>query len=394
MKVLFIHEVSYREKVIFEMHEFPELFSILGDDVTFFEFPENINHPKASFRTKTTTLAGRVYPEANVKLVTPPYFGLGLLDRLLAPVIDFPALWKLIKFGNFDRIILYSVPTTGWQTIFIAKRFNVPVVFRALDVSHKIRRSIFWRLILSAEKYIYKNATLLSGNNPAMVRYCESVSNRNSISRVNVPPLDLEHFAKSSNVDFRKLYQIPQEAKVILYMGTFFSFSGLDEVIEEFSSLLENDPNTYLMLIGGGELDKPLKHLVADLHLDSNVIFTGFIDFADLPTALKAGDVAINAFKPELLTHVALPNKILQYMAAGIPVVSTSLEGIREILGENSGVTWVNGPKGLMKTAIELSKLPSSELRTIINSQKETVNLKFNKSMALEGFRSTVENLT
>jgi glycosyltransferase involved in cell wall biosynthesis len=248
-------------------------------------------------------------------------------------------------------------------------------------------------LILSAEKYIYKNATLLSGNNPAMVRYCESVSSRSSISRVNVPPLDLEHFANSTNVDFRELYQIPQEATLFLYMGTFFSFSGLDVVIEEFSTLLENDPNAYLMLIGGGELDKQLKELVTDLNLDSNVIFTGFVDYANLPSALKAGDVAINAFQPELLTNVALPNKILQYMAAGIPVVSTSLDGIHEILGEYSGVTWVTEPKGLMKTALELSKLPSSELRKIINSQQETVKLKFNKTMALEGFRSTVENL-
>ena len=392
MRVLFIHEVNYREKVVFEMHEFPELFSILGDDVTFFEFPEHINHPKFSFKTRTTNLSGRVYPEAKIKLVTPPYFGLGF-DRLLAPVIDFPVLWKLIKYGKFDRIVLYSVPTTGWQTVFIAKKFNVPVVFRALDVSHKIRKSIFWRLILAAEKYIYKNATLLSGNNPAMVRYCKSVSNRKSISKVNVPPLDLEHFTKSTKDDFRALYSIPHDAKVILYMGTFFSFSGLDVVIEEFSTLLENDPNTYLLLIGGGEIENQLKQLVADLRLDSNVIFTGFVDFADLPSALKAGNVAINAFQPELLTHVALPNKILQYMASGIPVVSTSLDGIRELLGEHSGVTWVPEPKGLMKTAIELSKLPTAELRTISNSQQQTVDFIFNKTKALESFRSTVEKL-
>ena len=33
MKILFIHEVNYRAKVVFEMHEFPELLSLAGHEV-------------------------------------------------------------------------------------------------------------------------------------------------------------------------------------------------------------------------------------------------------------------------------------------------------------------------------------------------------------------------
>ena len=40
MKLLFIHEVSYRKKVIFEMHEIPELLAVRGHDITFLEFDE------------------------------------------------------------------------------------------------------------------------------------------------------------------------------------------------------------------------------------------------------------------------------------------------------------------------------------------------------------------
>ena len=41
MKLLFIHEVSWRKKVVYEIHDFPELLAMRGHDVTFFEYDED-----------------------------------------------------------------------------------------------------------------------------------------------------------------------------------------------------------------------------------------------------------------------------------------------------------------------------------------------------------------
>ena len=39
MKILVLHEIDYLEKVIYEIHEFPELLARAGHEVTFFHFP-------------------------------------------------------------------------------------------------------------------------------------------------------------------------------------------------------------------------------------------------------------------------------------------------------------------------------------------------------------------
>ena len=165
MKILFIHEVNYRTKVIFEMHEFPELLSLAGHEVHFLEFPEDTGIRNSSLRTKRRRIAGRAYPDATITLVTPPTIGGWFLDRMLAPITVMPQLRKLIRKGDFDVVFLYAVPTSGWQAVRFAKKVGVPVVFRALDVSHLIRKGLTSRLVKLAERDVYKLATIVSANN-------------------------------------------------------------------------------------------------------------------------------------------------------------------------------------------------------------------------------------
>jgi hypothetical protein len=61
MKILVLHEIDYLEKVIYEIHEFPELLAKVGHDVTFFHFQEGANRAKKNlFRKKE--IVGRVVP--------------------------------------------------------------------------------------------------------------------------------------------------------------------------------------------------------------------------------------------------------------------------------------------------------------------------------------------
>ena len=62
MRILFIHEVNYRDKVIFEMHEFPELLSLRGHDVSFLHYPEGAGRQHSSLRTRREVISGRVHP--------------------------------------------------------------------------------------------------------------------------------------------------------------------------------------------------------------------------------------------------------------------------------------------------------------------------------------------
>ncbi|GGR34503.1 glycosyltransferase [Agromyces mediolanus] len=394
MRILFVHEVNYLEKVIFEMHEFPELLALRGHEVSFYHFPEASGERSApSLRTTRERVRGRVHPDANLELITPPHLGGGGLDRYLAPVIDVPGLRREIRDGGYDVIVLYAVPTTGWQTVAFAKRFGVPVVFRALDVSHLIRRTPVAPLIRRAEHYVYRNASLLSANNPAMADYCVEASGRTGPTQVDLPPVDLSHFADEGVRIDRSTIGLREDDEVLLYMGTFFEFSGLDTVLEALVPEFARRPRLRVVLVGGGELEPELRRIVERESLGDRVVFTGVVPYAQLPGYLRLADVAINPFRPELVTHVALPHKVLQYMAAGVPVVSTALHGIVGILGDDAGVTWAAEPAAVAAEALALLDTPTEHRRGIVERQRDTALRTFSEAASVSGFEETLRSI-
>ena len=389
MKILFIHEVNYRSKVIFEMHEFPELLAIAGHEVHFLEFPEGTGIRNASIRTKCNLISGRAYPEAKINLITPPTIGGGFIDRMLASIAVIPLLWKLISKGEFDVVVLYAVPTSGWQTVRIAKKAGVPVVFRALDVSHLIRKGLTSALVQMAEKYVYRRATVISANNRVLGEYVTKLGGRHDSALVNFPPLDLGHFTSKNRNQMRINMSISQDSFVATYMGSLFSFSGLLQVISDFALLSE--PEDLLVIIGGGGIENELRNKVKELKLEKRVIFTGVISYANLPDYLSISDVLINPFESTLVSNLALPHKVLQYLATGIPTVSTKLSGLSESVGDFAGIYWVDSPDQIVETFLQTKSVNVTEKRAASDLGKEFVSEFFNPQKTLNEIESTIE---
>ena len=337
------------------MHEFPELLALRGHEISFLEFDEGRKFWQKGQAPRFEVIQGRVQPGARINLSRPLQVGIPGVDRILALFTVLPTLRKLFKNKNFDAVVLYAVPTYGLQTLWLARRFKVPVLFRALDVSHKIRSSILSPSIKWVEKRIYKQVELLSANNAAMADYCKDLGKRTKATTVHCPPLDLSHFQRGErDQGLRKLLGLKAEDRVLTYMGSFFYFSGLKAALTEFANLVGNDRNFKFLLIGGGEQDDELRKLVLDLGIQNQVVFTGFIAYQELPRYLKVADVAVNTLEPTLVSNVAFPNKVLQYLAAGLPIVSTKLEGLLSVFQNQRGVTWAEDAQAVVREAIQI----------------------------------------
>jgi glycosyltransferase involved in cell wall biosynthesis len=386
LRILFLHEVNYLEKPIFEMHEFPEHLALRGHQVGFVQFPEGWGKAKIKSQGFKSEIQGRVVSQARITLYTPQLASGSLIGRLLTALNFGSAFKKVVDDFRPDVIVSFSVPTSGWQALRVARQRNIPFVFRALDVSHKIRKNLFSRLVFLAEKYIYKNSTWVSANNPAMAKYCMSMGADSKRISVDLPPIDLQHFSKASGhrTEIRKTLGLDQNHQVILYMGSFFYFSGLPEFVREFAKGASS--NQRLVLIGGGEQEGGLRKLVSELGVEEKVIFTGFVSFQDLPRYLSIADVAINTMHRSLVSNAAFPNKVIQYMASALPVVSTDLEGLRLTFGDLPGLKLVQSPAEAFTAASEL--LSQSNLRELGANNQEVVARIFSKEGAVAAFES------
>lgn len=395
VKILFVHEVSYRKKVIFEMHEFPELLAAAGHQVEFFDFDEGAKFWDGGLTPWSQTISGRVHPESRITVHRPLQLGIPGIDRLLATMTSRLSLDRILAKGNIDAVVLLAVPTYGLQTLWAAKRHGVPVAFRALDVSHKIRNNALGWAIKQVEKRIYKRADLLLGNNPAMTAYCERLGSRTRPSKTLLAPVDLSHFSgvKADPALAAKLGIGPND-RVITYMGSFFYFSGLDEIIQRFSQIADEPQNAdlKLLLLGGGEQDAELRSQVKTLGLTDGVIFTGFVDYQDLPRYLALSTVAINPLKKSLVTDTALPHKALQYLALGLPVVSTPLDGLKAVFDDSAGIRWADTPAELLDAAVEFAS-DGEALQSASELAKASVAVRLSRDGAVSDLVRVLEEM-
>ena len=384
MRILFLHEVNYLSKPIFEMHEFPEYLAQREHQVGFVHFPEGESKEGLKTHPWKQEIQGRVVKDTHLTLYTPRTKSSGLVGRLIAAAKFGREFKRILEDFNPDVVVSLAVPTSGWQGLRVSRRASIPYLFRALDVSHKIRKSIFSGLILQAEKYIYRGADWVSANNPAMLDYCISLGAEATRGSVELPPLNLSHFVAQPGwrAEIRGKLGIPADAKVVLYMGSFFYFSGLPDLIESFAKT--RSENQVLVLIGGGEQEDELIALTQRLNLDSSVLFTGFVSFDELPKYLAIADVAVNPMMPSLVSNAAFPNKIIQYLAASLPVVSTRLKGVEATFPVSTALTLVASPNQVFSAANKVLTL--NERSAMAEKARMLVSSTFEASRAVDKF--------
>jgi len=108
-----------------------------------------------------------------------------------------------------------------------------------------------------------------------------------------------------------------------------------------------------------GEVAPNIRPLAKQLQALPNTFFLGWQDYYALPSFLKGFDVAIMPYKHNELVQSVNPNKMYQLMAAGVPIVSTS---VREITKFRETVELADSPAELY-TAIEHSISQNSSAR-------------------------------
>lgn len=109
----------------------------------------------------------------------------------------------------------------------------------------------------------------------------------------------------------------------LVYVGNITFWSGLDTIIEGFALARKTLPAIRLTIVGDG-LPGYLKQLtrqVEMLGLVEAVHFKGRVANTEIPSILATADLGVAVFRPIDLRAYAFPLKLLEYMAAGLPVI-------------------------------------------------------------------------
>jgi phosphatidylinositol alpha-mannosyltransferase len=123
----------------------------------------------------------------------------------------------------------------------------------------------------------------------------------------------------------------------ILFVGRLERRKGLGYLLNACAEMKRSFPNFRLIVVGPGTV---LRHryekLVGDMSLTNNVVFTGFVPSAELPSYYRSADI----FCAPATGGESFGIVLLEAMACGKPVVATSIKGYASVLA--------NGDEGLL----------------------------------------------
>ena len=350
MKILIIHEIDWEKKVIFEPHHLAELFSIQGHEVFVIDCAQpNSKDFIKGMHTRTLPNYSRVYDNANITLIRPASFLVKGVNRMVHYFSCKKVIEKTIQERRIEKIFLYGSITNGVQTIKIAQERKIPVIYRVLDISHElINISGIKQVAKKLESKVISNANLVLTTTKDLERYAIEMGAKKN--NVEVFPLgvnfqDFKPMEKSS--ELQKELDIKENDKVIIFVGTMYTFAGIENIINEFSLF---EKNVKFIIIGGGPDFNRIKLQVQSKKLEENIILLGFIPQKDIAKYVALADICINPFEINQITNRILPTKILEYLACKKPVLSTPLNGTKEILlNEEYGIIYSTQKKFVVK---------------------------------------------
>jgi len=182
------------------------------------------------------------------------------------------------------------------------------------------------RLIKHADALITVNESIASELSrryripkPVVVMNCPSLKERPS------------EYRKGENPFLQTFPQI-EGRRIILYNGGITEGRGLENLVEAMSSI----EGAVLIFMGKGPLENPLKKKVQDLGIEEKVFFHPPVPSQDVVAFSQWADIGVLPFFDNSLNiHYVLPNKLFEYLLAGLPVVSSDLPELRKVVKGN-----------------------------------------------------------
>lgn len=156
-----------------------------------------------------------------------------------------------------------------------------------------------------------------------------------------------ERIAEIPNgVDIDRFVQRPprqgQERPTITFVGRLDRYKGVDFLLEAFKRVIARNSNARLLIIGTGPDETLLKDKAVRLHLEENIQFLGKRE--DVFSLLLDSDIFVLPTLSEGMSNV-----LLEAMACGLPVVTTSVGGNCDLIS--------NGHNGILVPPGDLDAL-------------------------------------
>jgi len=309
-------------------------------------------------------------------------FGIPKLDGILLALFGSKLAKKLHIRSPFDISWAVMASYGAFAALDFKRKSGVPYLLTLQEGDSLETIKGKTRFVSKKFSSIFKEAAGLQAISSFLFEWGKRMGFKGACGRVIPNGVDIKMFADEIYVDqtakIKNSFGFLEGAKIIITASRLESKNGVEDIIKSLPLL---PAKVCLVVCGGGSLEEKLKNLVHQLLLQDRVKFLGFVERERLPLLFKSSDVFV---RPSL--SEGLGSAFLEAMAAGIPVIGTSVGGIPDFLIDPSSTSGQaatgffcepQNPKSVAQTIEKVLTLSSQEKETIISRAQSIVKEKY-----------------
>ncbi len=285
------------------------------------------------------------------------------------------AIIKQLMSGKYDLLHSHWILPQGFTGVLAAIPLNIPHV---VTVHGSDAFSLNGKCLTRFKKFTLDHADAVTVNSSATKQKILSIAPH--LSNLSLIPMGVSTSQRDTKrcADLR-LQHKGDDGPLLIFVGRLIQLKGVEDLLHAISILKENFSDLRLLVLGDGPLRTELESLAAQLEIDKQVFFTGWVEPEDVINYISAADIFIGPSKhtPDGSTE-GQGLTFIEAMQAETPVIATSIGGIVDVIKHEK--------TGLLVEECSPEQIADSVLR--LTEDKELANSLVNNG------RDIAKNLT
>ncbi len=350
MRILVVQESDWIARGPHQSHHLMERLSKRGHEIRVIDFEILWREKESkSLISKRRVFEGvhKAINDGAVTVIRPAIIKLPVLDYISIIYTHKSEIKRQINEFKPDVVIAFGILNAN-IAFRIAKKNGIPSIYYIIDELHRLVPEKAFKVFAKfIERQNMKIADKVISINEGLREYTIQMGAADEKTEVIRAGVDIERFVSDGREEVRKKYGIIDGDIVLFFMGWLYDFSGLKEVALELARC--DDSHIKLLVVGKGDLWDTLQDIRKKCGLEKKLIMVDWIPYEGVPKYLAASDICIlPAYKNDIMRNI-VPIKMYEYLAAGKPIIASSLYGIVKEFGDDAGIIYINKPEEVLR---------------------------------------------
>lgn len=289
------------------------------------------------------------------------------MERHISPLSDLRSLWQLYRIMRRERpwMVHSMTPKAGLLCMMAAWMARVPVrIHTFTGLVFPTATGLSQKILITTDRILCRCATHIIPEGEGVKRDLQNFGITRKPLKVlangNVRGIDLKHYDRTTQVMEQADKIRDSSATTFVFVGRLVRDKGINELVEAFTRLNVERPDTRLILVGHYEPELDPIHPSTIKAIDANPAIEAVGPQSDVRPWLAASDVLVLPSYRE-----GFPNSVIEAGAMGLPSIVTDINGANEIIipDRNGVIIPPRNSDAIYKAMLDLTDNPDKRAR-------------------------------